>query len=317
MWQLGATFLLDLGTTTDLCKLLGDQTRVRLLALLAQEELTVAELTRVTQLAQSRVSTHLGKLREAGLVRDRRAGGSTYYALDRSMPDAIREVWETVRKHAAGAMLDADREQLVAVIRDRERGRSWADTVAGSMARHYSPGRTWEALGRGLVGFAELGRVLDIASGDGALAELLAPRAREVVCLDVSERVVARGAERLAHVDNVRFEIGDMHALPFEDASFDQVAMLCALPYSDDPGRAVSEARRVLVPGGRIVVTNLRTHAHAGIAERYGHVRLGMEPEDLGAVLTDAGLDVTFCALTSRERRQPHFEVVTAFARRP
>ena len=303
----------SLARAAELLKLMGDPTRVRLLALLSRDELTVAELTEATQLAQSRVSTHLGKLREAGLVQDRRAGTSSYYRMSRNgMPAGARELWALLEKTRRDPLLAEDRRRLRDAARGR--GRSWADSVAGSMERHYSPGRTWEAALRGLLGLARLGAVLDVASGDCALAELVAPRARSVTCLDVSDTVLAAGRRRLAHLPHVSFRRGDMHALPFADGSFDHVMLLSCLCYADDPARVASEAARVLRPGGSVAVVTLNRHAHRDVVERFDHIQAGFPPDELRGLFESAGLAVELCAVTSRERRTPHFEVLTLHA---
>ena len=305
----------DLASTSDLLKLFGDPTRLRLLTLVAREELTVAELVNVTRLPQSRVSTHLGRLKEAGLVRDRRAGASCFYSLNGgSMPAAAQRVWSLLQETARDPLLEEDRKRLRQTA--RARAASWADSVAGQMERHYSPGHTWEAATRGLLGLARLGDVLDIASGDGALAELVVQRARSITCLDYSRRVIAAAQRRLAHVPGVHFRLGDMHALPFRDRSFDQVFFANALSYAQEPERAVSEAARVLRPGGSLAAIALKAHRHVAVAEAYNHVQLGFEPSALRELFEGAGFEVSFCEVTSREKRPPHFEVVTLYAER-
>jgi len=298
---------------TDLVRLFADPTRVRLLHLLELEELTVAELTHVTRVAQSRVSTHLAKLREAGLVRDRRAGPKSFHALkDGDMPAEARALWELLRRDAKDPVLALDRQRLEALL--RERGGAWADSVAGHMERHYSPGRTWEAALRGLLGLARLGRVLDIGSGDCAIAELVAPRAQSVTCLDASATVLAAGKRRLAHLEFAR---GDMHALPLRDASFDHVLLLACLDYALRPAAAVAEACRVLAPGGNLVAVTLKRHAFREVAARYNHVQMGFEPAALRRMFEEKGLSVELCDVTSVERRPPHFEIITVHAHRP
>jgi len=308
----------NLTATTDLCRLLSDPSRVRLLALLAQEELTVAELTRITQLAQSRVSTHLRKLHDASMVRSRRAGTSTFYALSgRSMPDETGRMWGLVRDSADDPLLDRDESELIQVIRGRESGATWADSVAGHMARHYSPGRTWESMIRGVVGLVQLGRVLDLASGDGALAELLAPRSEQVVCVDISAPVVDKGQARLESLGNVSFHCADMHDLPFPDASFDQCLLMNSLSYTSRPVRVLNEVARVLTPGGALVGVALRRHNHQDLVAQYDHVHLGFEPEELQDLLEQCGFSVALCARAAQERRPPHFELITIHAVRP
>lgn len=301
--------------TEELCRVYGDRSRLRLLALLTREELSVAELTAATRLAQSRVSSHLGKLREARLVRLRRAGTSTYYSLDEAgMSPAAARLWRLLREDTLDPLLDEDRERLADVL--SARGETWADAVAGQMERHYSPGRTWEAAARCLVGLSRLGDVLDVASGDGALAELVQPRARSVTCLDSSSRVVRAARRRLGHLPRVRLTVGDMHALPLPDAGFDHVMLVNSLSYARQPERVVAEAARVLRPGGDLVAVTLRAHRHAAVAEAYDHVQMGFQPEELAQLFVAQGLDVSRCEVTSRERRAPHFEIVTVHARR-
>lgn len=305
--------LADLQTTADLCRLFGDPTRLRLLALLAGEELTVAELTAATGLAQSRVSSHLARLRGAGLTRSRRDGTSTIHGLEGpAMPAEARALWELHRASVRDALLEEDRARLAA--HRARRGGTWAESVAGRMGRRYSPGRTWESAARSLSGLLRLGRVLDVASGDGALAELLLPRAESVTCLDISARVVAAGRER---APGLRFHRADMHALPFADGSFDQVLLINALSFAADPVRVVGEAARVLRPGGRLVASVLRAHRHADVAAQFDHRQPGFEPDALADLFGGAGLAVECCAVTSTERRPPHFQVVTVHAARP
>jgi SAM-dependent methyltransferase len=303
-----------LGSRVELLRLFGDATRVRLAALLERDELTVAEITRVTDLPQSRVSTHLGKLREAGVLRDRRDGTSTYYSMNNgAMPAEVRRLWEVVGTDLDEPLLRGDRERCAQLLRARE-GEGWPDAVAGQMERHYSPGRTWEAMARGLLGLVQLGDVLDAGSGDGALAALLAPRSRSITCLDRSDKVLAAARHRLGHLPNVAFAPGDVQALPFDSGRFDQVLLFHVLVYVQRPAQAVAEAARVLKPGGLAIVTAVAPHHHPDMTASYGHLHAGLSPRKLAGWLSAAGLDVTRCEITSREKRAPHFEVVTAFA---
>jgi DNA-binding transcriptional ArsR family regulator len=140
---------MDLEGWSSRLKVFADATRVRLLALLEGEELTVAELSAITQLAQPRVSTHLAKLKEAGIVRDRRAGVSAYYRFDDAALDpAQRALWQSISTGSDDPLLRQDAERVPAVLAMRAADQNWADSVAGDMERHYSPGRTWEALAR-------------------------------------------------------------------------------------------------------------------------------------------------------------------------
>ena len=308
----------SLTATLDALHLFGDPTRVRLVALLAHHPLTVADLTAVTRLPQSRVSTHLGRLKDAGVLRDRRAGSSTVYAVnDGAMPDHVRRVWTLLEDGVADATLRTDRERCDALLKARARDLPWPDALAGEMERHYSPGRTWDALARGLVGLLDLGDVLDAGSGDGAIAELVAPQAKTYTLLDRSERMLAAAQARLAKATNVRVLHGDLHAIPAPDGAFDQVLLLNVLPYAERPAVVIGEVARVLRPGGRVALITIDEHSHAELAAQYGHVQPGFRPATLRRLLQRAGLVVERCEVTSRERRAPHLNVVTAFAQKP
>ena len=308
---------MDLATASSVLRLLADPTRVRLLALLEREELTVAELAAVLHLAQPRVSTHLAKLKEAGMVRDRRAGVSAYYRANSEGDAAQRTLLASLRESIDDTLLQEDAARVPHVLARRALGEGWADTVAGDMERHYSPGRTWETLARALLQLLETGDVLDIASGDGVTAELLAPHAHSVVCVDSSERVVAAASKRLRRYPNVQVRQGDMHGLDLGKQRFDLVLMLHALTYATDPPKAVAEAARVLRAGGRLLAVTLARHNHRAVVEPFDHRNLGFRNEQLTSFAKAAGLRVVSCSQLSRERKAPHFEVVSLLARKP
>ena len=309
---------MDLEGWSSRLRVFADATRVRLLSLLEGEELTVAELSAITQLAQPRVSTHLAKLKESGLVRDRRAGVSAYYHFDDAALDpAQRALWHSISNGSDDPLLRQDADRLPAVLAMRAADQNWADSVAGDMERHYSPGRTWEALARTALPLLEPGDVLDIASGDGVLAELLAPHSHRYVCVDTSARVVAAAAERLRRFANVEVREGDMHALPFADGSFDLVVLMHALTYAAKPAQAVAEAARVLKRGGRLLLSSLARHEHRAVVEAYGHVNLGFGDKDLRKFAEKAGLKIASSETVTRERRPPHFEVISLIGVKP
>ncbi len=309
---------MDLDAWSACLRVLADPTRVRLLALLEREELTVAELSSVTRLAQPRVSTHLARLKDAAMVLDRRAGVSAYYRFNEErLEPAERALWEALRAGTDDPLLRQDADRLVSVLAGRTSEHNWADSVAGDMERHYSPGRTWEALARSTLPMLKPGEVLDVASGDGVLAGLLAPHARRYVCIDNSSKVVLAASERLRKLDHVEVLEGDMQALPFDRPQFDLVLLMHALTYADKPALAVAEAARVLRPGGRVVVTCLAKHEHRAAVQAFGHVNLGFTDRELRKFAEKAGLEVQVCEVVTRERRPPHFEVLSLLASKP
>ena len=158
--------------------------------------------------------------------------------------------------------------------------------------------------------------MLDIASGDGLLAELLAPHARTIVCVDTSERVVQAARVRLKAFDNVEVQLGDMQNLELGTRQFDLVLLMHALTYSEAPAKAIAEAARVLKPGGRLLATTLAKHAHRATVEPFDHRNLGFKESELREFARKAGLKVLSCARITRERRPPHFEVLSLLAKK-
>ena len=307
----------DLDGTVQICRLLADPTRVRLLALLQIEPLSVAELTEATRLPQPRVSTHLRKLKQADLVEVHRVAGRSCYRRCLPAPSAaIQAMVETVLSTTTDPLIEEDARRARRAVAERNRG-NWLDGVAGRMKRHYSPGRTWEALARTMAGTTRLGHVADLGSGDGAVAEMLAPFAERIACVDNNPKIVAAGSERLSHVSHLRFIEADMHELPFEQHSFDLVLVFGALQYTPTPERVIREAARILRPTGRLVISSLRKHVHLAEVRPSGHANYGFGPDELAEMICSAGLVVEHCAAVAREKRTPHFEVVAATATHP
>ncbi len=293
---------------------LGDATRLRLCALLSSHELSVVELTGVLDLGQSKVSTHLGRLKEQGLVPDRREGTSSYYRLHTAgMSEAARRVWEALLGSLEDVTLVRDRQRAERVMAARAQN-PWPERMAGEMERHYSPGRTWECLARNFAAMVQAREVLDIGSGDGSLAEMLAPQVERYVCLDVSSTLLAAAKRRLSKARNVSLCCADMHALPFASGRFQLVLLFNVLAYAENPTRVLQEAARVLAPGGKLALVTLAKHEHAEEAAHYGHRQLGFSPNWLKKRLTASGLTVSHCDTSMREQKRPHFEIVSCFA---
>jgi SAM-dependent methyltransferase len=306
---------MDLARCVETLNLLGDESRIRLCALLRERELRVTDLVRVTGISQSRVSTHLGRLREAGFVRDRREGQQAFYALAvDTLPGTAKVVLDEAAS-SADPTLEGDQRRLLEL--DAERRGGLPESFAGEMERHYSPGRTWQSLAVGFAALLRLGDVLDVGSGDAAAAISLSPYCRSLTCVDISERMIDAARERLAKHPHARAQIADVHDLPFSAASFDSVVVFHTLTYAEHPKRALEECARVLRPGGRLVLLSLDEHRQQEITMTYGERHPGFSPRALRALLSRAGLDVVTCEIACRETKKPHFQVILAIADKP
>ncbi len=294
--------------------LLGDESRIRLCALLRERELCVTDLVRVTGMSQSRVSTHLGRLREAGFVRDRRQGQQSFYALAfDSLPETARDVLDRAAR-SNDPTLDGDQARLAELDAERRGG---VPEFAEDIERYYSPGRTWQSLAAGLAAFLDLGDVLDVGSGDGAAASSLAPYCRSLTCVDIRERMIETARERLQRHPHVQALVADVHELPFPAGSFDAVLMFHTLTYAEQPRRALGECARVLRPGGRLVLLCLDEHRQLEVTAPYGERHPGFSPRTLRGLLAGAGLSVRTAEVACRESRKPHLQVVLATAEKP
>jgi SAM-dependent methyltransferase len=303
---------MNLADYVEALSLLGDESRLRLCSLLHARELCVSDLVHVTGITQSRVSTHLGRLRDAGFVIDRRKGSQSFYSLaSDTLPATIRSVLSEAEK-SADPTLDGDQRRLLELEAERRGGRE--PGVADELERYYSPGRTWQSLAAGLGALLKLGDVLDAGSGDGAAAIAIAPYCRSLTCIDTNPRMIELARERLSRFEHVRVQVADVQALPFAAASFDSVVLFHTLTYAEEPRQALSACARVLRPGGRLVVLCLDEHRQHGVTARYGERHPGFSPRMLRELLVDVGLDVVGSDVACRETKKPHLQVVLAIA---
>jgi ArsR family transcriptional regulator len=294
--------------------LLGDESRLRLCALLRDRELCVTDLVRVTGISQSRVSTHLGRLREAGFVRDRRQGQQSFYGLSLdALPATARDVLDQAAR-SSDPTLEGDQRRLDELEAER---RGAAPEFADDIERFYSPGRTWQSLSVGLAALLDLGDVLDVGSGDGAAASSLAPYCRSLTCVDTNAKMIDVARERLQRFEHVKALVADVHALPFDSAAFDAVQMFHTLTYAEKPAQALAECARVLRPGGRLVLLCLDEHRQHEITAPYGERHPGFSPAKVRDLLTRSGLTVRTAEVACRESRKPHLQVVLAIAEKP
>jgi ubiquinone/menaquinone biosynthesis C-methylase UbiE/DNA-binding MarR family transcriptional regulator len=300
-------------------RLLAEPSRLRILLLLEREELSVAELQEILAAGQSTISTHLAQLKQAGLVEDRRNGKSALYRLKpragggRKAFDGLLEV---LRQGAAEIPEAAgDLAALRLALRKRQdKMRAYFDQLAGKFGRHYVPGRSWKGLAEMLLQLLPPMVIADLGAGEGTLSQLLAQRARRVIAVDNSEKMVEFGQDlaRKHGVDNLEYRQGDLEALPVDDASVDLALFSQSLHHAPHPGAAVAEAWRILKPGGRIAVLDLVRHHFEQARELYADLWLGFSEVELQGFLRGAGFRNVQTVLVHREEDPPHFETVLA-----
>lgn len=276
----------------------GEITRIRLLALLSEAELTVTELVTILGQSQPRISRHLKLLAEAGLIERHREGAWAFFRLaDR---DALGEVAQAVvgRLDREDPQLASDHARLAEVRRARadQAARYFAEQAADwdRIRSLHVPEERVEAAIRELVGDKHFHAVLDLGTGTGRMLELLAAHANRAVGLDQSPAMlnVARAHLDQAGLRNVQLRQGDIYALPVERDAYDLVVIHQVLHYLDDPARALREAARALRPGGRLVIVDFAPHELEFLRERHAHRRLGFSHEEIATLLEETGLDV-------------------------
>jgi ArsR family transcriptional regulator len=294
-------------------RLLADPVRFRLLRVLAHDRCNVSELTAILGLAQSGVSRHLGLLKEAGLVSERRDGGFVFYGLaEDAQADARPPLWELLAQQFAAPPDRAAREddvRLQEVLRQRE---EHFETPADP--RQLVPGRSWAAWGRALGHLLPPLDVADIGCGEGYLALEAAAWARTVIGIDRSDDVLER-AKALAvrrQVENVEWKKGDLARLPLRDASVDVSLLSQSLHHASDPERAIAEAVRILRPGGRVLILDLRQHRETWVRARYGHQRLGFTPSELERLLVSGNLVDVRVSVGARRAGDPFVVLIAS-----
>lgn len=296
-------------------RLLGDESRLRMLRLLAREELSVAELQDILGMGQSRISMALSQLKTAELVELRKLGQKSLY---RFTGDAT--VIEILRQSALEIPeADADDDALRLILKKRkDKMRAYFDELAGRFGRHYVPGRSWKGVAEMLLKLLPPMVIADIGAGEGTLSLLLAQRAERVIAVDNSEKMIdyGRQAAQKAGVHNIEYRLGDLEELPLDPASVDLVLFSQSLHHALHPQDAVKEAWRVLKPGGRLLILDLQRHAFEEARELYADVWLGFSEVELLGYLKKARFRHPEVSTVHREEEAPHFETLLATAQK-
>jgi ubiquinone/menaquinone biosynthesis C-methylase UbiE/DNA-binding transcriptional ArsR family regulator len=297
---------------------LSDATRLRIIALLETDELSVQELQEITRLGQSRISTHLGLLQESGLLQSRREGKRTFYRLNREPEGTAGELVSLAIRGARELPEHAaDRINLKRILnRRREQAQVYFNQVAGRFDRVYGPGRSWQGFGHLLLRIVPPLVVADLGSGEGLISELLARRCKKVIAVDNSEKIVKFGAAKARKngLKNLEFRQGNLQDPPIDPSSVDLVILSQALHHAEMPAAAIAAGYRILRPHGQILILDLLKHGFDKARESYGDRWLGFQESDLHRWLEDAGFRKIEISVVAREEEPPHFQTILAGA---
>jgi DNA-binding transcriptional ArsR family regulator len=282
------------GSIVKSLRVLGDINRLRMLLLLAREELSVAELQEILGMGQSSISTHLAQLKHAGLVEDRRAGKNIWYSAksDGEVLPGLLAVLQAAPQELPEAQ--HDQAALDLVLRKRQdKTRAFFDDMAGRLGREYVPGRSWKSIAEALLLLLPPMVIADLGAGEGAFSLLLAQRAQQ-------------------GVPALEYRKGDLEAVPIADGSVDLALFSQSLHHAMHPERAVAEAWRILKPGGRVAILDLVQHRFAEARELYADVWLGFSEVELELMLGKAGFGNVHTAVVHKETEAPFFQTVLA-----
>lgn len=295
-------------------RVVADPNRLRILLLLKTEELSVAELQEILGMGQSTISTHLSQLKQAGLVEDRRTGKSNLYRIS---ADEDASVVSGLLAQAKQEIPDAGQDQIAmrrALKKRLDKTRTFFDSVAGRLGMDYVPGKSWKGMAEALLSLMPPLVIADLGAGEGAFALLLAQRAKKVIAVDTSARMIEVGREQALRqgVKNVEYRLGDMEEVPIEDAAVEAVFFSQSLHHALHPERAVCEAWRILQPGGRVVILDLVKHRFEEAREMYADEWLGFSETELEAMLEKSGFRNVQTSVVHKEPAAPHFQTLLA-----
>jgi ubiquinone/menaquinone biosynthesis C-methylase UbiE/DNA-binding HxlR family transcriptional regulator len=300
-------------------RVVADPNRLRILLLLRGEELSVAELQEILIMGQSTISTHLSQLRQAGLVEDRRTGKSSLYRL--SPPAAASPLKQILAEaHSEIPEAAADLAAMRRVLRKRQdKMRTFFDSVAGRLGKDYVPGKSWKSMAEALLRLMPPLIIADLGAGEGAFSLLLAQRAKKVIAVDTSAKMVEVAREQALRygLANIDYRLGDMEELPIDSASVDLVFFSQSLHHALHPARAISEAARILVPAGRIVILDLVKHRFEEARELYADEWLGFTETELETMLVAADFTAIQTSVVHKDPDPPQFQTLLAVANKP
>ena len=305
----------------DILKTLADPPRLRILNLLRQDELSVAELQDALNMAQSRISSQLAVLRQSELVADRREGKKSFYSIAPRLSaeeKALLDAAVAAARHSSE--IEEDQQNLDRVIaKRRQQAEEYFNLIAGRLGKNYCPGRSWEGIGHFLLHLVPKIRVADLGAGEGLISQLLARQAEHVYCIDSSRRMVEVGTELAERngLENLEYLLGDIESVPLKDKTVHLALLSQALHHAIHPERAIVDAFRILKPKGRLVILDLKEHGFEKARELYADRWLGFPENQLHAWLKAAGFENVEVTSVAKESEEPQFETLLATGIRP
>lgn len=300
-------------STIKSLKLISDPTRLRILSLLAQDPLTVAELQEILSMGQSRISTQLSQLKSAGLVNDERSGKNNVYSA--SIPNEL----SAVTAHAITEIPEITSDNLALkhiLTKRKDYARAYFDELAGRFGKDYVPGRSWKALAEALIKSLNYNHIADLGAGEGTLSQLLAQNAEKVIAVDLSPKMVeyAQSIANSNGIKNLEFRIGDIEQPPIEKNSIDLAILSQALHHAENPQRAIDAAHSILKPNGRLIILDLVQHNFSEARELYADRWLGFSESELTAMLNKSGFREIETLIADKEDTPPRLQTLLGIA---
>ncbi len=305
---------------TEILQVLSDSTRLRMVKLLGQEELSVAELQEILEMGQSRISSHLGLLRRHEMVNDRKEGKKTFYELNQVVVQRFELIRVALAEESEEEFWESDRSALNRIVdRRRRASERYFDEVADRLGKNYVPGRSWDAIGHFLLRLVPRITIADLGAGEGMISQLLAERARKIYCIDSSKSMVRVGKElaKKNNLLNLSYKQGDIENVPLAKGSVDLALMSQSLHHAQRPEKALSEASRILRKGGQLVVLDLKEHQFSKARQLYGDQWLGFPENELYRMIKSVGFRKVRVETIAKEEREPYFETILGYGEKP